>query len=118
MPGSKAERSASAARALVPGVALVSLSLLWNLPVTSAGIAWPGVAAASLEVTLVFFLLALVPALRRGRPGLLMAAAVALATALVVTLGVAELVMRETLARPLNPLLDVYLAKSLVHLLT
>jgi len=118
MPGSKPERSASAARALVLGVAFVSLSLLWNLPVTSAGIVWPAVAAASLEVTLVFLLLALVPALRRGRPGLLVAVAVALATSLVVTLGAAELVMRETLARPLNPLLDLYLAKSLVHLLT
>ncbi|HZA66058.1 MAG TPA: hypothetical protein VE592_03860, partial [Geminicoccaceae bacterium] len=118
MPGSKPERSAWAGRALALGVAFVSLSLLWNLPVASAGIVWPALRAASLEVTVMFLLLALVPALRRGRSGLLVAVAMALATSLVVTLMAAELVMRETLARPLNPLLDVYLAKSLVHLLT
>ena len=42
----------------------------------------------------------------------------ALATTLVVASKIAELTMRESLARPFNPLLDVHLAKSLVHLLT
>ena len=43
---------------------------------------------------------------------------VGLATALVVLLSVAELLIRSTLARPLNPLLDLHLAAALARLLT
>jgi hypothetical protein len=104
--------------ALVLVTAFLVLSLLWNLPVRLADFAsaWP--AAAALEVTVMFALLALVPPLRAGVLGRLVAAAVALATTLIVVLKAAGLVMHESLARPLNPILDVHLAKSLVHLLT
>jgi hypothetical protein len=104
--------------ALVLVSAFIVLSLLWNLPVRLAGFAWPWLAAAALEVTIVFALLALVPASRAGRLGRVVAAAVALATTLVVVLKAAGLVVYESLARPLNPVLDVHLAKSVVHLLT
>ena len=104
--------------ALVLATAFIVLSLLWNLPVRLSEFASPWLAAAALEVTVVFALLALVPALRRGWLGGLTGAAVALATTLVVVLKAAELVMYESLARPLNPVLDVRLAKSLVHLVT
>ena len=103
---------------LVLVTAFVVLSLLWNLPVRFSGFASPWLAAAALEVTVVFALLALVPPLRAGVLGQLVAAAVALATMLVVVLKAAELVIQESLARPLNPVLDVHLARSLVHLLT
>ena len=117
--GATARSPGSAARsALVLVTAFVALSLFWNLPVRLAAFAWPWLAAAALEVTVVFALLALVPPLRTGRLGQLAAAAVALATTLVVVLKAAELVMHESLARPLNPVLDLHLAKSLVHLLT
>jgi Sulfatase len=99
-------------------VAFVGLSLLWNIPARLAEAGWPLFATASLEVALVFALLALVPGLRAGWSGRAAAAAVALATALVATLKLGDLVMRESLARPLNPLLDMHLARSLVDLLT
>ena len=99
-------------------LAFIVLSLLWNLPTAFAGLAWGAAAAASLEVAIVFALLALVPLLRAGRLGALAAIAMAAATALVVTLKLGDLIMRESLARPLNPLLDVHLARSLVDLLT
>ncbi|HET9274383.1 MAG TPA: sulfatase-like hydrolase/transferase, partial [Methyloceanibacter sp.] len=70
------------------------------------------------EITLLFALLALAPRLRAGRPGQLAACLAALATTLVAVSKIAELAMRESLARPLNPLLDLHLARSLVHLLT
>ncbi len=65
-----------------------------------------------------FALLALVPQLRTGWAGRLAAGLVALATTLIVASKVAELAFRESLARPFNPLLDVHLVKSLVHLLS
>jgi Sulfatase len=104
---------------LVLAAAFLLLSLLWNLPVRLAGFgsSWL-LSAAALEITLVFALLALVPPLRAGQLGRLVAAAVALATTLVVVLKAAELVMHESLARPFNPVLDAQLAKSLVHMLT
>ena len=104
--------------AVTLGIAFAALSLLWNLPVALSGFGWPWTATAALEVTALFALLALVPPLRTGRVGWLAASLVALATTLVVVSKLAELIMRESLARPLNPLLDVHLAKSLVHLLT
>jgi len=107
-----------AGHALALAAAFVALSLLWNLPVALTGFVWSVIGAASLEITLVFALLALVPALRSGGSGRLVAAAVALATTLVVVLQLGALVLHESLARPLNPLLDLHLAKSLVHLMT
>jgi hypothetical protein len=70
------------------------------------------------EVVLLLALLALVPPLRQGRSARLLRYGIGLATALVVLLSIAELLIRSTLARPLNPLLDLHLAASLVHLLT
>jgi hypothetical protein len=104
--------------ALVPVAAFLVLSLLWNLPVRLAEFAWPWLATAALEVTIVFALLALVAPLRTGMLGQSIAAAAALATTLVVVLKAAEIVIYESLARPLNPVLDVHLAQSLVHLVT
>jgi hypothetical protein len=117
--GEMARSPGSSTRAaLVLVITFVVLSLLWNLPVRLTEFASPWLAAAALEVTIVFAALAVVPPLRTGVLGQLVAAAVALATTLVVVLKAAELVMHESLARPLNPVLDVHLAKSLVHLLT
>jgi hypothetical protein len=107
-----------AGSALVLISAFVALSLLWNLPVRLSGFASPRLAAAALEVTVVFALLALVLPLRAGRLGQAVAAAVALATTLVVTLKAADLVIYESLGRPLNPVLDAPLARSLVDLLS
>jgi hypothetical protein len=131
MPGSQTEAMTEAAAgeaaplsrsrtrsALVLAGAFLALSLLWDLPVRLAGFGSSWLSAAALEVTVVFALLALVPPLRAGMLGRLAAAAMALATTLVVMLKAAELVMHESLARPFNPVLDMHLAKSLVHLLT
>jgi hypothetical protein len=103
---------------LVLITAFVALSLLWNLPVRLSGFASPRLAAAALEVTVVFALLALVSRLRTGRLGQMVAAVVALATTLVVVLKAADLVIYESLGRPLNLILDAPLARSLVDLLT
>ncbi len=127
MPGSTPEPMVGAGHATAPSrprtgltlvLAFVGLSLFWNLPVGLAEFGWSLLVTASLEVAVVFGLLALVPGLRAGWSGRGAAWAVALATMLVATLKLADLAMRETLARPLNPLLDVHLAKSLVHLAT
>jgi Sulfatase len=129
MPGSSTEAvrpaGAGAARrgswwqpALTMAAAFVGLSLLWNLPAAFSGFGWPWLGAAALEVTLAFALLALVPPLRAGGPGRLAAGVMALATTLVVGSKIAELALRESLGRPLNPLLDLQLARSLVDLLT
>jgi hypothetical protein len=99
-------------------LAFCTLSQVWSLPLALAAFDWPRLATASLEVTILFAALALMPPLRRGRPALLIAALVALATMLVATLRVAELGMQEGLGRPLNPILDVYLLDSLALLLT
>ena len=98
--------------------AFVVLSLLWNLPVRPSGFVWSWLAAPALEIAAVFALLALVAPLRTGRAGQIAALAVALATTLVVALKAADLVIYESLGRPLNPVLDVHLARSLVDLLT
>jgi Sulfatase len=103
---------------LTLGAAFTGLSLLWNLPVTLSGFGWPWLATAALEVILAFALLALLPWLRTGWPGRLAACLMALATTLVMASKLAELALRESLARPLNPFLDLQLATSLVHLST
>jgi hypothetical protein len=126
MPGSSAERETMAGPAgsssvrigLTLVVAFAVLSLLWSLPGTLAGYGWSLLGTASLEIALIFGVLALLSILRTGMLGRIAAATVALATTAVVALELAELVIRESLARPLNPLLDVHLAKSLGHLLT
>jgi Sulfatase len=129
MPGSTTEAVRPAAArdarrgswltpALTLATAFAGLSLLWNLPVAFSGFGWRWVATAALEVTLAFALLALTPRLRTGWSGRLAAGLMALATTLVVTAKLAELALRESLGRTLNPLLDLQLAKSLVHLLT
>jgi Sulfatase len=126
MPGSSAEGEATAGLAgpsrlrigLTLVVAFAVLSLLWSLPGTLAGFGWSLLGTASLEIALIFGVLALLSILRTGMLGRIAAATVALATTAVVTLELADLVIRESLARPLNPLLDVHLAKSLGHLLT
>ena len=94
------------------------LSLLWNLPVGFSGFGWSWLAAAALEVTLVFALLALVPPLRTGWPGRLAAARWRWRPRSSWRSKIAELALRESLGRPLNPVLDVQLARSLVDLLT
>jgi hypothetical protein len=114
-PRTGAGRATASGAGLSLVLAFVGLSLLWNLPLALGGFAGP---RASLEIAAILALLALVPALRCGWPGTLAAAAVASATALLATLQVAQLAMHQILARPLNPLLDVYLARSLVDLLT
>jgi hypothetical protein len=116
MIGKSPRSPARSAVALV--MAFVLLSLLWNLPVRLSGFAWSWVAAPALEVAAVFVLLALVPSLRTGRLGQMVAAAVAVSTALLVALKVGDLGIHESLGRPLNPVLDVHLARSLVDLLT
>jgi hypothetical protein len=97
--------------------AFVALSLLWNLPVRLSGLGWSRLAAPALEVAVLFALLALVAPMRIGRSGQVAAAVVALATTLIVALNVGDLVIYESLGRPLNPVLDVHLARSLVDLL-
>ena len=128
MPGSSSEaiRRAAGRPRRVPrakpgltlGAAFIGMSLLWNLPVTLTGFGWPWLATAALEVVLAFALLALLPRLRTGWPGRLASGLMALATALVAASKLAELTLRESLARPLNPLHDLQLAQSLVHLTT
>jgi hypothetical protein len=95
----------------------VALSLLWNLPVRLSGLGWSWLAAPALEVAVVFALLALVAPMRIGRSGQVAAAALALATTLVVALKGGDLIIYESLGRPLNPVLDAHLARSLVDLL-
>jgi Sulfatase len=97
--------------------AFVWLSLLWNLPVAPDELAAAGLLGVAGEIVCLFGLLALVRPLRRGRSGTLVAHGVALATTIVLTLTLAELAIRATLARPLNPWLDLHLAPSLIHLL-
>ncbi len=104
--------------ALVLVTAFVALSLLWNMPVRLSEFAWSWLVAPALEVAVLFALLALVAPLRTGRAGQMIAAAAALATTLVVALKAAGLGIYESLGRPLNPVLDAHLARSLVDLLT
>jgi phosphatidylglycerophosphate synthase len=105
-------------RAAVLAGTFCVLSQLWTLPLAYKAYAWPQLATASLEVAVIFALLALFPLLRHGRVALVTAALLAVATMLVTTLRVAELGFQESLGRPLNPLLDVYLLDSLALLLT
>jgi phosphatidylglycerophosphate synthase len=116
MPRGDAGRTMKGAAILV--LAFGALSQTWSLPLAFKAFDWSHLATASLEVTVLFAAFALLPPLRHGRTALLIAALVAMATMLVATLRVAELGMQESLGRPLNPILDVYLVDSLTLLLT
>jgi hypothetical protein len=98
--------------------ALVWLSLIWNLPVELDQLDLPGLLALAGELALLFGALALAAPLRVGRTGRAVAWAVGLATAVVALLKLAELAVRASLGRPFNPLTDLPLASSLMHLLT
>jgi hypothetical protein len=98
--------------------ALVWLSLVWNLPVELGDFRAPTLLALAGEAALLFGALALIPSLRVGRSGRVVAWAVGLVTAVVAALKLAELVIRASLARPFNPLVDMHLVSSLMHLLT
>jgi phosphatidylglycerophosphate synthase len=102
----------------IVAVAFCVLSQLWSVPLALRGLTWSQLATASLEVTAVFVLFALLPGSRRGRPAVVIAAFLAAATMLVTTLRIAELGFQESLGRPLNPMLDVYLLDSVAQLLT
>jgi hypothetical protein len=96
-------------------VAALWLSCLWSLPTNPHA---PLRFALSLEIGVLLLLLALVAPLRRGTAACALRYAAAAATTMVVALKGAELVIRSSLGRPLNPLLDLDLAPSLLHLLS
>jgi hypothetical protein len=98
--------------------AILLLSLLWSLPADPAALAPSAFLVIAGEIVLLLALLALVPPLCRGRAGRLLRLGFGLATGLVVLLTVADLLIRASLARPLNPLLDLQLASALANLLT
>jgi hypothetical protein len=112
-----AERGRPHAAAQLLG-ALVWLSVVWNLPVELGDFDPAALLALAGEVALLFGGLALIAPLREGRTGRVVAWTVGLATAVVALLKLAELAIRASLARPLNPLLDLHLASALMHLLT
>lgn len=103
---------------LGPAAALLCLSLLWNLPDELAEFVPERFITVPLEVAVLLGLLALAAPLRSGRKGLAFAVAVGVASAALVVVQVAGVASHATLARPLNPLVDLHLAASLVHLLT
>ncbi|MEM7022177.1 MAG: sulfatase [Pseudomonadota bacterium] len=118
--GSSATSEARAARGGWRGVvalliAALWLSCLWSLPTNPHA---PPVFALSVEIAALLVLLALLAPLRHHVLGDVLRYTVAAATTLVVTLKLGELVIRASLGRPLNPLLDMSLAPSLVHLLS
>jgi hypothetical protein len=91
------------------------LSCLWSLPTDPYA---PLRFALSAEVAVLLLLLVLVAPLRAGVAGRVLRYAAAAATTLVVALKLGELAIRASLGRPLNPLLDLDLAASLVDLLS
>jgi hypothetical protein len=110
--------AARGGRALGLVLALAWLSAVWNLPVELADLKASALLALAGEVALLFGALALVAPLREGRTGRGLAWAVGVATAAIALLKIAELVIRASLGRPFNPVLDLPLAASLMHLLT
>jgi hypothetical protein len=107
-------RSAGWHGPLAPLLAGLWLSCLWSLPTNPSA---PVRFALSVEIAILLLLLALAAPLRNGLAGRALRYAVAAATTLVVALKAGELAIRSCLGRPLNPLLDLDLAPSLVHLL-
>ncbi len=120
--GAAAIRRSGAGQGLREAAALIAaaavLSLLWSVPAEPAALAPGAFLVVAGEIALLLALLALLPPLCRGRAGRLLRCGFGLATALVVLLTVGDLLIRASLARPLNPLLDLHLAASLVSLLT
>jgi hypothetical protein len=104
-------------RTLALAGAFAWLSLLWALPVEPCELGFARFAPLALEVAALFALLALFPPLRRGGWGRGLRWLVSGATALIALLKLAELVIRSSLGRPLDPLLDLALVPSLMHLL-
>jgi hypothetical protein len=96
-------------------LACLWLSCLWSLPTDPHA---PLVFAFSVEIAILLLLLALIAPLRQGVLGRVLRYAAAAATTLVVALKLGELAIRASLGRGLNPLLDLDLAPSLVHLLS
>jgi hypothetical protein len=99
-------------------LAFLWLSALWNLPVEIAHFQPRALGSISLEVVLLTGLLALLPWSRHRIAGAAVRHGFALATVLILALKSAEVLIRSSLARPLNPIADVRLAPSVVHLLT
>jgi hypothetical protein len=126
MHGSMSASRAEAAGPLAGGwrqglgalLALLWLSALWNLPVQLGHFGPRALASIALEVVLLTGLLAVLPWLRHGSMAALLRWGFALATVLIVVLKSAEILVRATLARPLDPVADLRLAPSVVHLLT
>ena len=116
--GAAAPARAGAARGGGAGRGGPVLSLLWSLPAEPAALTPGAFLVVAGEIVLLLALLALVPPLCRGRAGRLVRYGFGFATALAVLLTVADLLIRASLARPLNPLLDLQLAASLASLLT
>jgi hypothetical protein len=104
--------------AALAGGAFAWLSLLWALPVEPSELRLARLAPIALEIAALFALLALIPSLRRGWSGRGLRWLVGGATALIVLLKLAELVIRSSLGRPLDPLLDLDLVPSIMRLLT
>lgn len=102
---------------LVTTVAALILCLLWNMPFGRDGSGWT-TAPVALEVVVLVGLLAWSPRLRSGRGGVFAAGTAAVLTTLIVVLNVADLAIRDVLARPLNPFLDVQLLAPVTNLLT
>jgi hypothetical protein len=105
-------------RTLALAGAFIWLSLLWALPVEPSELHLARLAPIALEIAALFALLALIQPLRRGWSGRGLGWLVSGATALIVLLKLAELVIRSSLGRPLDPLLDLDLVPSIMRLLT
>jgi hypothetical protein len=99
-------------------LAFLWLSALWNLPVQLGHFTPRALGSIALEVVLLAGLLALLPWSRHGLAASFVRHGFALATALIVALKSGELLIRSSLARPLNPITDIQLAPSVIHLLT
>ncbi|MGH8722997.1 MAG: hypothetical protein ACREU4_13485, partial [Burkholderiales bacterium] len=99
-------------------LAFLWLSVLWNLPVEVAHCQPRALGSVALEVVLLTGLLALLPWSRHGFAAASVRHGFALATVLIVALKSAELLIRSSLARPLNPLADLQLAPSVARLVT
>ena len=99
-------------------LAFLWLSALWNLPVQVGHFGPRALGSIALEVVVLTGLLALLPWSRHGRAAAVLRWIFALASVLIVALKSAELLIRSSLARPLNPIADIQLAPSVVHLLT
>lgn len=119
-------------------VAIVWLSMLWNLPVDlkdfdaqAVSTNWPALLLPALiavvlnasfldgiaiEILLLALFIALIPALRHGRLAVVFSHGVALATLLLAVLCLTDLGVRMVLGRPFAPLLDLGIYANVVDL--